>query len=241
MGACDLGGLFFGQGLKSKDVKNHYISLIISLGESFEIGVDSNTQTCHAVLIQKETLFSLRTLSDDPVLLLHIDPYSEIGLQLTREHHYETVNSTLFEKQIPTLISFYGETNKSAEQTERVMRELTALVIEESPKKKSIDQRITKSIQFINAHEPDEIRLSVVASEVFLSPGRFSHLFKESVGISFKQYLAHCKLVRSIKAMYDRKPLTQSSYIGGFSDQPHFTKSFRKSFGIPPSHTKDSS
>jgi AraC-like DNA-binding protein len=58
-----------------------------------------------------------------------------------------------------------------------------------------------------------------LAELVYLSSSRLSHLFKEETGLSVRQFVLHRKLVKSLQAMYEQHNFTESSFMGGFSDQ----------------------
>ncbi|PLX21256.1 MAG: hypothetical protein C0597_03540, partial [Marinilabiliales bacterium] len=100
--------------------------------------------------------------------------------------------------------------------------------------------RILKCIQIIKESHADDINLHNLKKEIHLSASRLRHLFKQETGTTIKKFLRHRKLVKSLQAMFENKNLTESSFIGGFSDQPHFTKTFKHSFGIKPSKSKNS-
>ena len=84
----------------------------------------------------------------------------------------------------------------------------------------------------------EKIYIDQIAELVHLSSNRLSHLFKKETGLTVRQFVLHRKLVKSIQAMYEQHNFTESSFIGGFSDQPHFTKTFKNAFGINPSSSR---
>lgn len=96
-------------------------------------------------------------------------------------------------------------------------------------------ETLKKSIRFITENFVYRITLSDVASEAHLNPAYFSSIFKQSTGISFKEYL---NLVRVEEA---KRLLTTTEFsiidiaIGiGFEDQSYFSKVFKKYTGLTP-------
>ena len=92
-------------------------------------------------------------------------------------------------------------------------------------------------IRFIKNAETTNFNMEQAAENIHLSPSRFAHLFKKETGITFRKFLRHNKLVKSLYAMYKNHNLTEASFFGGFADQPHFTRTFKNAFGIKPSES----
>lgn len=73
--------------------------------------------------------------------------------------------------------------------------------------------------------------LAVVAG---ISPGRFMHVFTESVGIPLRPYLAWLKLQRAVSAIVGGRTLSQAALAAGFSDSAHMSRAFARMLGIRP-------
>ena len=67
-----------------------------------------------------------------------------------------------------------------------------------APATRRLDERLTRVFAALQASE--ELRMSIedAASLAFLSPSRFSHLFKQQVGLPFKRYMLWRKLTRAM-------------------------------------------
>lgn len=100
----------------------------------------------------------------------------------------------------------------------------------------TFDQRIAESISYINNHLTEEFNLTSLAQLVHLSPSRFSHLFKEQVGITLQKYILWTRLKHATNAfIHTEANLTHAALIAGFHDSSHFTKQFKYFFGVKPS------
>nr|WP_279306091.1 helix-turn-helix domain-containing protein [Leptospira ellisii] len=53
--------------------------------------------------------------------------------------------------------------------------------------------------------------------------------------MTFSGYKLWLKTQKAILSLRNRPELTTAAYEGGFSDQAHFSRIFRRSFGISPS------
>ena len=80
-----------------------------------------------------------------------------------------------------------------------------------------------------------DIRIKDIASKAHLSESRYAHLFKEQVGIPFRRFVLWTRLQTTVKSVIEGNSLTSACYDGGFSDLPHFSKTFFDMFGVPPS------
>jgi AraC-like DNA-binding protein len=97
------------------------------------------------------------------------------------------------------------------------------------------DPRITKVLDLIAS--TDDLRLSLehVASNVFLSPSRFQHLFKRQVGLAFRRYMLWRKVTRAMITIARERTLAAAAQQSDFADAAHLTRTFQQMFGLPPS------
>jgi AraC-like DNA-binding protein len=88
---------------------------------------------------------------------------------------------------------------------------------------------------YIDAHLSEDINVQVLASLVGLSSCYFARAFKQSVGTTPHHYLMERRLRFSKKLLIETElPLAQIAVESGFSDQSHFSRRFRRVFGITP-------
>jgi AraC-like DNA-binding protein len=101
---------------------------------------------------------------------------------------------------------------------------------------KSLDKRVMGAIEYLDS-TIGRRRLTVaeIASEVALSPSRFSHLFNEQVGISVSRYVLWARTRAALKLMTAERSLTEVALEAGFSDSAHLSRTFRRMIGIAPS------
>lgn len=95
--------------------------------------------------------------------------------------------------------------------------------------------RMQEAIKYINTHFSENITLQKSASIAFLSKEHFSRKFHEYVGLSFSNYLLsiRMKYAKNLLAT-STLPIAEISIRSGFNSANHFSRMFRKSFGITP-------
>jgi AraC family transcriptional regulator len=104
-----------------------------------------------------------------------------------------------------------------------------------APPSRKMDERVTKVLREIRASEDLRISLESAAASVYLSEGRFAHLFKQQVGLPFRRYMLWRKLARAVVAIGRERTLAAAAHAADFSDAAHFTRTFYQMFGIAPS------
>jgi AraC family transcriptional regulator len=104
-----------------------------------------------------------------------------------------------------------------------------------APPSRRMDERITKVLQVIRSSNDLRISLGDAAASVYLSEGRFAHLFKQQMGLPFRRYMLWRKLARAVVAIGRERTLAAAAHAADFSDAAHLTRTFYQMFGIPPS------
>lgn len=80
-----------------------------------------------------------------------------------------------------------------------------------------------------------EIRLSELASSCGISESHLRHLFKRHLRISPKGYLSGLRGEHAKKQLlYTDHTMKEIAESCGYADEFHFSKSFKKQFGMPP-------
>lgn len=240
IGFSEIGGYFIGQNIVSDFHQHHAIAIILSVNGHFQITrTGHKTQVYTGVIIQKDVHYSFKSLDGSKTVFIHLDPYSEVGLSLT--HSSREINEldiSIMKEQIESLVFPNSKVDNDPKFSENLLVSIAEKISESYSSPRKIDERILSAIRSIKASSQESYPLDQAASAVHLSPSRFAHLFKQETGLTFRKFVLHTKLVKSLYAMYQNQNLTEASFLGGFSDQPHFTRTFKRAFGIKPSESK---
>jgi len=95
------------------------------------------------------------------------------------------------------------------------------------------DPRVQKIIDHAATHAEASLDASAKAVGVHLSPSRLRHLFVEQTGLAFKTYMLWLRLVRALEVYSAGRSLTEAAHEAGFSDSAHFSRIFKRTFGLP--------
>lgn len=96
-----------------------------------------------------------------------------------------------------------------------------------------LDPRISRAIDLVRERLDEAVALREVADAVALSPDRFRHLFIEQTGVRFRPYVLWQRMERAVAQYAAGATLTDAAYAGGFADSAHFSRTFRRMFGLP--------
>ena len=84
-------------------------------------------------------------------------------------------------------------------------------------------------------NQEKNISIPELAHNVNLSPGRASHLFKESVGQSIHRYITEIKISNSKELLsHTDMNIAEISSMVGFEDPLYFSRSFKSHVGVSP-------
>jgi AraC family transcriptional regulator len=100
------------------------------------------------------------------------------------------------------------------------------------------DARIARAVELVHGRPGGAIPLARMAAAVHLSPDRFRHLFMKETGVGFRAYLLWRRLECALSAYVAGESLTEAAHTGGFADSAHFSRTFRRMFGITPASVR---
>ncbi len=101
-------------------------------------------------------------------------------------------------------------------------------------------QNILRAAQYMKENFSEEnLSLQKVATHIGVSEAYFSRTFKEEMNISFIKYLITLRLEKAKELLLETDIKTiDIAFNVGFSDYPHFSKTFKKYYGVTPSELR---
>lgn len=165
-----------------------------------------------------------------PVMLLYVEPHSTPGRQL--QHSLNEGLLALDEEPMRVARRALGDVPTSA----AVAASVAVIVGDEAPSD-SLDVRDALMAQLIDSLPltlPDRLTAARLAKQVGLSESRFLHRFRDHSGLPLRPFLRWRRLLTAMTQVMAGHSLTDAAVAAGFADAAHFTRTFRRHFGIAP-------
>lgn len=175
------------------------------------------------------------------VAQVFVDPESRHGRSLQRRYHKDGIvalQTARITRNIADLAASYGARAGDTaliEGARAIVSSLSGAIAEPVT---STDERIERAVQLVRQQIGDSLPLARIASAVHLSPDRFRHLFVAETGVTFRAYVLWLRLEQSLTTYISGQSLTDAAFTGGFADSAHFSRTFRKMFGIAPASVR---
>lgn len=100
---------------------------------------------------------------------------------------------------------------------------------------------ISLLLDYMHRHYQDSIGLAVLSEEFHLSAAYISRLFKEQLGIGFKDYLNQIRLNNAVYLLVNTdRSLLDISMECGFPNNKSFIESFKQAYNETPNHYRKS-
>jgi len=209
--------------------------IIVSLEEEMMIAAEDNKCKCRGILIPLEVSHQIDT-NEKPVLVFLYDSTTNVAKNI-RDVKY------LSDTDCDEIVKAYLEFEKGDMTAERY-ETVETIVLEKTGvtdrKRIVMDERIGNALGYIRLRLAEGVTCKEVAEYVNLSQSRFSHLFKEQVGMTFASYLVYQRIMHVYAGIIKGKSITESSVEAGFYSASHFADVNRRVFGLAASDiTKD--
>jgi AraC-like DNA-binding protein len=97
--------------------------------------------------------------------------------------------------------------------------------------------RIVSTMQFMRERHTDKLSVESLARHAAMSPSHFAHRFSSVARVSPMKYLREVRLERARSLLVaDGARANEVASRVGFESAAHFTREFKRRFGVPPSH-----
>ena len=200
--------------------------IIISMKDKMKIIVNNDEFWCQGIIIPSKAMHKVETYGN-PILVFLYDSTTNVAKHIQNVQEFEV-------KKCVNIVSKYQkfiiDNNKSVYT--KIEKDIYKLLEIDILNDCVIDDRIIAAIKYIKENFKYNITCKAVANAVFLSESRFSHLFKEQVGMTFASYLIYQRILNAYTNVISGKTVTEAALEAGFSDSAHFAGINRRVFGI---------
>lgn len=95
---------------------------------------------------------------------------------------------------------------------------------------------VNSIIEYMQENYMEDISLDKISKNMYLSPVYISKIFKEETGDSPINYLIKIRLLKAKELLRENSmPIKEVAQSVGYNDAYHFSKLFKKYYGLPPS------
>jgi AraC-like DNA-binding protein len=230
--------MYIGKAIDTSAHDHHAIQLALSFDHPFFIKTPEGAfKKVMAVIIDSDQAHECRT-NDNHFLLLNIDPMTTIGKALKKRYLTRQAVMELPAEQTARFLRTIEQNLDAQTFDSHLVHDITRRYVyglcslEEDA---GIDERIRKVMRLLEEKKDDTLKVEELAAEVSLTPGSLTHLFKKQVGIPIRKYILWTRILLALFKVFETKDLREAALYAGFSDAPHFDRTFRKMFGLYPS------
>lgn len=218
--------------VRKTDVHAHHaLQVTMALDGAFrlEAGEQSAEQPIAVVAADQSHAFEAEGL----IALLFVEPESAQGRAIARGVAKGALTPLSFDG-VSDLVARIAEGFRASAPDAELRaagRELAARLaggVEPAPS----DPRIAEAVAWASNQLDRRIGIADAAPRFGLSPGRLSHLFVEQTGLPFRTYVLWLRLTRAVETYAGGANLTTAAHEAGFSDSAHFSRTFRRMFGV---------
>ena len=213
--------------------KHSAAHIMISLDDAIEIITESERLQCRGILVPSGTVHTANT-NRSRVLVFLFDNTTAVAEQIRT---LEMIPNDAVD-QIRDAYCAFENSDKSPLSYSAFLQCVLDCSQITIAKTIPFDARIECALTYIRSGLQEKITCEDVAGHVFLSEGRFSHLFKEQVGMTFAAYVIYQRVMKTYTDMINGQSITDAALDAGFSSSAHFAQTSKRLFGLPASVVK---
>ena len=213
--------------------KHSAAHIMVSLDDSIEIIAANERLKCRGILIPSGMIHTANT-NRNRVLVFLFDNTTAVAEQIST---LKEISNDAVDRIRDAYCAFENSDKSAFSYSVFVgcVLDCTQIAI---AKNIPFDERIERALTYIQSRLHERITCDDVAGHIFLSEGRFSHLFKEQVGMTFAAYLIYQRVIKTYTDMINGKSITDASLDAGFSSSAHFAEINKRLFGLSASVIK---
>ena len=211
---------------------HHAIQLTLSFSGSLSLTSSGETITGKQIVVATDTLHKFA--ADGLLGFIFVEPEGRAGralMAMLGDRPMAELDDGRFALAAEPLCKAFDAPLDSAAMLATAERAVAILAGEAEPALP--DERIRRVIAQAMSNPELSLDGAAEAAGVYLSPDRLRHLFVEQTGLAFKTYMLWQRLVRALEVYAEGKSLTEAAHAAGFSDSAHYSRVFRRFFGLP--------
>ena len=211
---------------------HHAIQVTFQLKGWFEIDVGGEKLAGPVAAVGPDTCHSFR--ASGAMAFLFIAPESSTGIAIRNllfdDQPWTNIARGSLAASLEALRSSF-ENSGSDEELRRVGQAILDTARRTAPSKMT-DPRVLAMIDYARQNLDGRVSLPAAAGRAALSPSRARHLFVAQTGLPFKTYVLWLRIELAVALYAAGSSLTEAAHEAGFADSAHFSRTFKKTFGL---------
>lgn len=212
---------------------HHALQVTLALDGAFQLHIQDRSIAGPAVVVGADARHAFEPIGINA--LLFIEPESPAGRAVTstllRDAPVALLPAELLGDFPAQIAGAFRDAARDDDRLREIGQGLTQKLggVADPPR---VDARVEATIDWALAHLDRGLSVSEAAAQVGLSADRMSHLFVEQTGLPFRTYLLWLRMTNAVEAYAAGRSLTEAAHAAGFADSPHFSRTFRRMFGV---------
>lgn len=103
-----------------------------------------------------------------------------------------------------------------------------------SPSSNPKVMRMQNILSYINNHLADDLSVTNIAENFYISPSHLSSVFKQFTGLTINQYIINQRILLASSLLKENHSVQAVAEQSGFNNYAHFIRTFKKHVGISP-------
>jgi AraC-like DNA-binding protein len=222
-------------------------SFIMAPGSSVEIDFPiakiAEPTTCLAIEISSDRVQQVSAMLNHQQPLNKVFGHWQYDNKLVHTHHNSETQGVL-----NRIVQIYSENHPDrsamvalavSELTIRLLHQQTREFILAFSQQEPDNNGLSAALNHIKLHLSENVNIDDLARISCMSRTKFFHEFKVHLGCSPMAYQLQSRLKKAAVLLKKGEQITQVCFALGFTNTSHFSRSFKKFYGISPRQYKD--
>jgi len=131
-------------------------------------------------------------------------------------------------------------TMKTLDECSAILQKIVQSIVEAASNMKQLHRTVQATIELISTKYHTNLTLEIAAKETFVSNSYLSWLFKQELGVNFLDYLHQFRIERAKELLKSSYKIYAVAKLVGYSEERHFSSTFKKWTGMTPSQYQKS-